>query len=101
LKTRDDISKYLQSGTDGMFYYRMVNTVLSRDKNWVRWKLENCPEIARDPISPGDYRDAMDAAQAVSAPRKMRLVPMGSMSMRFLSEAGDMSNLDGLKAPNR
>jgi len=84
-----------------MFYYRMVNTVLSRDKNWVRWKLENCPEIARDPISPGDYRDAMEAQQAVSAPRKMRLVPMGSMSMRFLSEAGDMSSLEGLKAPNR
>lgn len=100
-QTRTAIAQYLQSGADGAFYHRMVNTVLSRDKNWVRWKLENCPEIARDPVSPGDYFEAMEAAKAVSEPRKMRSNPMGSLSMRFVSEANDISSLERLKAPNR
>lgn len=99
--TRSSIAQYLQSGTDGAFYHRMVNTVLSRDKNWVRWKLENCPEIAREPVSPGDYLEAMEAAKAVSEPRKMRSNPMGSLSMRFLSDANNISSLERLKVPNR
>jgi hypothetical protein len=31
----------------------------------------------------------------------MRSNPMGSLSMRFLSEANDISSLERLKAPNR
>lgn len=100
-QTRDQIAKYLQVGGDGAFYHRMVNTVLSRDKNWVRWKQENCPEIARDPVSPADYLDAVEAANAVSAPRKIRSTPMGSLSMRFLSDASDISNLEAIMGANR
>jgi len=95
------IEIYLKDPADGSFYHRMVNTVLSRDKNWVRWKLENCPEIARDPISAKDFQDSMEAAKKMCAPKRINPVPMGSLDLRFLSEASKISSLDCLKEPDR
>src|SRR5262249_12478294 len=47
-ETRKTIEKYLEdgNGTEGRYYLRMVNMVLSRDKNWTFWKAEGCPPIS-------------------------------------------------------
>jgi THO complex subunit 1 len=55
---RQQIATYLQQqgpGNDGKMYYRMVDTVLSRDKNWAMWKTGSCPPIAKPPVAPGTY----------------------------------------------
>lgn len=79
----------------------MVETVLSRDKNWVRWKMENCPPIAKPPISADDYLSARKEARSVWANKRLRPVPMGSLNLKFLSEAEKLTTLDELKRSSR
>ncbi|EAT84514.2 hypothetical protein SNOG_08238 [Parastagonospora nodorum SN15] len=83
------IANYLQEGPDGKFYYRMVDTVLSRDKNWVRWKMENCQPFTRDRVATKDFLKAKSGAQkavANKANRKPMGVP-GSLKFLYNTEA--------------
>lgn len=79
----------------------MVDTVLSRDKNWVRWKAENCPPIERPPVSAGEYLDARKGAQKASASKRLRSLPLGSLDISFLSDAENLNGLERLKDPDR
>jgi THO complex subunit 1 len=65
------ITKHLQEGPDGKFYYRMVDTVLSRDKNWVRWKMENCQPFTRDRVPTSDFLQAKSGAQRAVMSKKV------------------------------
>ncbi|KAF2085000.1 nuclear matrix protein [Saccharata proteae CBS 121410] len=95
------IANYLQELPDGKFYYRMVDTVLSRDKNWVRWKMENCPPIAQPPVGPQDFKMARVGAQKACANKRMRMTPMGSLDLSFLADSSTATGLDGLKNKDR
>ncbi|KAI9799593.1 MAG: hypothetical protein M1833_003908 [Piccolia ochrophora] len=101
LETRATIASYLQQGPEGKFYYRMVDTILSRDKNWVAWKAESCPQIERPPSSIQSMLEARSSAQKASAPRRLRSTPLGSLDLNFLSEAQSLSGLDKLKDAER
>jgi THO complex subunit 1 len=101
LGIKRSIAAYLQDGPDGKFYYRMIDTVLSRDKNWVRWKLENCPEIKRPPLSPLIFQDAKSGAKKACASRRLKSAPMGSLDLGFLTESDGSSLVDALKNPER
>lgn len=79
----------------------MVDTVLSRDKNWVRWKVENCPPIERPAVSVEDYLDARENATKVFASKRLRPSPMGSLDLKFLSDAENGDSLERLKDPDR
>jgi THO complex subunit 1 len=70
LGIKNAIANYLQEGPDGKFYYRMVDTVLSRDKNWVRWKMENCQPFTRDRVATKDFLDAKSGARLAVQSRK-------------------------------
>ncbi|KAK4975573.1 hypothetical protein LTR66_010968 [Elasticomyces elasticus] len=98
---RSRIARYLQEGPEGKFYYRMVETVLSRDKNWVRWKIESCPSIVRDSLFTEQLQEAQKGAQKITTNRRLRPVPMGAMDMSFLSETDSPLGLEGLKDPSR
>jgi THO complex subunit 1 len=95
------IAEYLKQGFEGAFFYRMVETVLSRDKNWVRWKIENCPSIARPPISPVEYVAAKASARKATTNKRLRPNPLGSLDLKFLSDNEGRSGLDRLKEPSR
>ena len=90
---RTEIANYLQQGPEGRYYYRMVDTVLSRDKNWVHWKAESCPAYQRDCISTEDYIEARNGAQKACANKRIRATPLGSLDLGFLS---DGESTDGL-----
>ncbi|KAM0799984.1 THO complex, subunit THOC1 [Usnea florida] len=98
---RSEIATYLQQGPEGKFYYRMVDTVLSRDKNWVHWKAEGCPPIQRIPISAGDFSEAEKGAEKACANKRLRATPMGSLDLKFLSDSGDTDIMEKLKDPER
>ncbi|EMD61169.1 hypothetical protein COCSADRAFT_174485 [Bipolaris sorokiniana ND90Pr] len=80
LGIKNAIANYLQEGPDGKFYYRMVDTVLSRDKNWVRWKMENCQPFTRDRVPTTDLQQAKTGAQKAVVSKKAAR-PMGVPSM--------------------
>ncbi|TKA66935.1 hypothetical protein B0A49_07104 [Cryomyces minteri] len=81
LSTRSTIADYLRQGPEGKFYYRMVDTVLTRDKNW--------------------YLKAKLGAQKATANKRLRASPMGSLDLTFLSDAEIANGLKMLKDPNR
>lgn len=95
------IAEYLKQGVEGAFFYRMVETVLSRDKNWVRWKIENCPSIARSPVSPSEYVAAKAAARKATTNKRLRPNRLGSLDLKFLSESEVQGGLERLKEPAR
>jgi THO complex subunit 1 len=86
-KVRVAIADYLQDGPEGKFYYRMVDTVLSRDKNWVRWKMESCPPIAKSPVTGEAYEQASVQARAACTSKRIRATPMGALDLSFLSQS--------------
>ena len=91
------ISRYLQESNDGAFYYRMVNNVLSRDKNWVAWKVESCQDFSKEPIPLDNFVDAEESVKRTCAPRRMKASPMGAIDLSFLDEEKGDSLIDQLK----
>ncbi|KAL8661937.1 MAG: hypothetical protein Q9202_005138 [Teloschistes flavicans] len=94
---RTEIATYLQQGQEGKFYYRMVDTVLSRDKNWVHWKAEGCPLMRQPPISAPSFLESQRGALKASASRRIRPSPLGSLDLAFLSNTGDEGQAMGLE----
>ena len=79
----------------------MVDTVLSRDKNWAHWKADNCPLITRTPISADDFADAQHGAKRACANKRLRATPMGSLDLTFLSDGANADGLEKLKHSDR
>ncbi|KAJ5389402.1 uncharacterized protein N7496_000470 [Penicillium cataractarum] len=98
---RKSIEGYLRQGDGGNFYFRMVDTVLSRDKNWVRWKAEGCPPIERAAVSVPDYMQAREHATKAYANKRLRPSPMGSLDLKFLSDSEALANIERLKESGR
>jgi THO complex subunit 1 len=95
------IADYLRQGADGPYFYRMVETVLARDKNWVRWKIEGCQPIKRDPVSPATFLEAKSNVQRMATNKRLRAVPMGSVSLDFLKEEDEETAMGRLKVKER
>lgn len=98
--TRSTITSYLGLTNEGRQYCRMVETVLARDRNWVRWKVESCPSIVRGPVSTEQELEARRGARDATRPRRIPDKPPGAMNLSFLDE-GSGGGLDALKDPSR
>ncbi|KAI1460587.1 THO complex subunit 1 transcription elongation factor-domain-containing protein [Annulohypoxylon moriforme] len=99
MKTR--IQNYIQAENDGFFFFRVLESVISRDKGWVRWKVESCPPIKKDPVSPDDFVEARASARRMATNKRLRAVPMGSLSLEFLKEEDSETAMEKLKDPER
>jgi THO complex subunit 1 len=75
--------------------------VLSRDKNWVRWKAEGCPLIERPAISVAEYKTSREHATKAYANKRIRPSPMGSLDLKFLADSEALANIERLKQPDR
>jgi len=95
------ISDYLKRGPDGPYFYRMVETVLARDKNWVFWKMASCPPIQREPVSDESFNESKGVAQRMATNKRLRQTPMGSVSMEFLRDDDRMLAMDNLQSAER
>ena len=100
LGTRATITTYLSGTQEGKLFNRMVDTVLARDKNWVRWKLEYCRRIVRDPVSSESEFEARKGVKEATRIRRIPEKPPGSMDLSFLDEGG-RGGLEALKDPAR
>jgi THO complex subunit 1 len=87
MATKREIYEYLRlSSIDGPYFLRMVDTVLARDKNWVRWKIESCPSIELPAVTAELFAEAKEAAHRAYHNKRMRPVPMGSLNLAFLDD---------------
>jgi THO complex subunit 1 len=80
---------------------RMVETVLSRDKNWVRWKEANCPDISLPGVDPKEYSHATQGARAATAWKRLRPTPIQALDLKFLSESEHNRGVDTLSEQER
>lgn len=94
LGTKASIASYLQqgNGNEGKFYYRMVDTVLTRDKNWVRWKADSCPSIDRPPVKVEEYLEAQQTLKKLCTKHPLP-PPPGAAELDFLSKDMSLDNL--------
>lgn len=96
-----DIEVYISHNIEGKLYYRMVDTVLSRDKNWVYWKAEGCPLFSRTPVGPQQYMEARNGAKKASQIKRPKNNPMGALILDFLKESNTAGALEKLRNPDR
>lgn len=95
------ISDYLKQGSDGPYFFRMVETVLARDKNWVFWKMASCPPIQRDPVSAESFVESKEAAQKMATNKRLRPNPLNAVSLDFLANGDEGSAMEELKSSER
>ncbi|KAI0866874.1 THO complex subunit 1 transcription elongation factor-domain-containing protein [Xylaria cubensis] len=95
---KDRIMAYIQAESDGFFFFRVVESVISRDKGWVRWKVENCPPIERPSVSPTEFNDAKASAKRLATSRRPK-AGMNSLSLAFMDEKDNSQSLEKLKDP--
>ncbi|AEO69581.1 9488df5f-fb33-4ec4-854b-57beee312a39 [Thermothielavioides terrestris] len=98
---KEAIVEYLKQGVEGPYFNRMVETVLSRDKNWVRWKIENCPSIELPSMTPEMFVEARTAATQLATTKRLRATPLGSLSLDFLGDEDEEAAFEALKDPQR
>lgn len=99
---KDTISNYIKfSHKDGPYFYRMVETVLARDKNWVFWKIEGCQKIKRDPVLPATFVETRTSAQRMATSKRLRPVPMGAVSLDFLRTEDEDAVMANLQSEER
>ncbi|RFU73569.1 nuclear matrix [Trichoderma arundinaceum] len=95
------ISDYLKQGSDGPYFFRMVETVLARDKNWVFWKMASCPPIQRDPVSAESFIESKEAAQRMATNKRLRPNPLNAVPLDFLANEDESSAMEELKSSDR
>lgn len=98
--TRQSIKDLFYATVDGRFYDRMVDTILARDKNWIRWKIESCPSIVKDAVPTEEVLQVRQDVQRQTKPRRLDARTMGAMDLSFL-EAGKGVGLESLRDPSR
>lgn len=95
---KERITSYIQADSDGFFFFRVVESVISRDKGWVRWKVENCPPIERPSVSPTEFNEAKAGAKRLATSRRPK-AGMNSLSLVFMDEDDSGQSLEKLKDP--
>jgi THO complex subunit 1 len=99
--TKNRIADYMRKDQPGRFFYRMVDTVLARDKNWVYWKMAGCEPIRRDPITPELWAEAQASAQRATMNKRLRPIPLNAVPMEFLKEKDRDQVMEELKNTER
>ena len=98
---KERIASYLRRGLDGPYFYRTVETVLARDKNWVIWKMAGCPPIQRDPVAASTFAQSKTAAQRMATAKRLRPMPLGAVSLDFLRGEDAEAAMEKLMAEER
>lgn len=95
------VERQLRPDNPSVKFYRVVDTVLARDKNWVYWKLKACPPIERKPVEPEYFAEAKAVAQRAATSKRLRPNPLGALSLDFLREDTKEDAMDAFKAEER
>ncbi|KAK0646106.1 THO complex subunit 1 transcription elongation factor-domain-containing protein [Cercophora newfieldiana] len=102
MKTKQEVETQLKKGSlEANYFHRVVDTVVRRDKNWVRWKIENCPSIERPAVTAEDFVEARRTAGKLAATKRVRATPMGSLPLDFLDDGNEAVAMEQFKATDR
>lgn len=81
---------------------RLINTVLTREQNWVRWKAEGCQKFQLDPLPRPEIEDAKAKAAAHTKPDRPFPHVMGTPALsRLWGSTGKRVKVDDLAEEER
>jgi len=81
---------------------RLVETILTRDKNWVQWKAENCLSFEKKPVPEVEVKRSLDRVMEICRPTRPYPHAMGAPALAKLwREAGKSPGMEGLKRKER
>ena len=102
LKTKAQISNSLSPDQPGRLFMRLINTILTREQNWVRWKAESCHPFDMPPLAESDFEDAKKKAikQCTTEPPFRHIMGTPTLS-RLWKDTGDSTGLQGLGIGDR
>ena len=81
---------------------RLVETILTRDKNWVQWKAENCLSFEKKPVPEDEIKRSIGRAMDICRPTRPYPHAMGAPALAKLwREAGKSPGMEGLKRKER
>jgi THO complex subunit 1 len=101
LNMKKTVEDCLRQGNDGAQFHRMIDTVLARDKNWVRWKVESCQPIEREAVKAEDFAKAQDELRRMTANKRRRGMPMNSLPLDFMRDRDHDEEMEKFKQPDR
>ncbi|KAH6687479.1 guanylate kinase [Plectosphaerella plurivora] len=101
LNMKKTVEDCLKQGSDGAQFHRMIDTVLARDKNWVRWKVESCQPIEREAVKAEDFAKAQDELRRMTANKRRRGMPLNSLSLDFMRDSEHDEEMENFKQPDR
>lgn len=81
---------------------RLVETILTRDKNWVQWKAENCQSFERIPVPVDEVEHSIEQAMKFCTAAKPYAHRMGAPALgRLWRDAGKNPGMKGLRQAYR
>jgi len=96
-ETKKEISSalQLQKGMDGLLFSRTVESVLTREKNWVKWKANNCVSFERPAV---DKEELSRFSSQINTCTRVPRVSQQSLGVPTLSKIWtEETGADGLE----
>ncbi|KAF3939762.1 hypothetical protein ABW19_dt0209503 [Dactylella cylindrospora] len=92
-----------KSGMDGLLFSRTVDSVLSREKNWVKWKADNCVSFEVPPVNVEETAaSATTGGENSQIPRNVeRGMGAPALSRVWFDSVSDADAMDSLKDTQR
>jgi len=101
-KTKMQISESLSEDQQGRLFMRLINTVLTREQNWVHWKAEGCHKFDLLPVPTGEFLGAKNKALNHCKPERPFPYVMGTPTLnRLWQDTGKRLKLDNLVEEGR
>lgn len=81
---------------------RLINTVLTREQNWVQWKAEGCHPFDKSPLAPAEFLSSKTGAASHCQGARPYPFVMGTPSLsRLWQDTGKHLQIDDLMDEQR
>lgn len=102
LDTTRAIVASLTTDLSGRLFNRLIDTIITREENWVTWKLEGCASFDLPPLPASSIDQAKASLAALTAPPVPYRHVMGTPTLsRLWRETGSSISLEALKSTSR
>jgi len=102
--TKREISSalQLQKGMDGLLFSRTVESVLTREKNWVKWKANNCVSFERPAVNKEELSQSSSQINVSARAPRVSQQSLGAPTLsKIWIEQKGADGLEGLMSSRR
>lgn len=82
-------------------FYKTINEVLAREKNWILWKAQLCQTFEKEPLNKEEYPKAREQRQRITKTPMPYRHKLGTATLTELWKTGESNSLEDLESPSR